>query len=650
MKKKGISVIVLIITIVVIIILATTIILSVAKANVINNANLAVLKSDISNLKSELAMYIANEFLETKGEYDSKKLNANVGQATYNEENIEDENKDGNINIYDILTSLKNSNLDETVCIKEGQVMFISSKFTDSQQKILLGFGEKIVETPIIPDETTDAITDIVADVVAESDFDSITVSAQVTNPEEVEKYIYILNGGETIESTEPKKTFEGLEPGTKHEVIIKVILKDGTEIETKKEVEVLDNTPPAEPVIISNYGYPVITPYNIIGNGGVTIEFDNTVSGIKNYYSLDDGKTWLEYNDKVDISNSGNIIAKSVKSNGLESITTKKIEAPTNALPAVCYNGDNGTYNGLSSDNGTFAYWTGDKRIYVEDAPVDICVKYTNHEYQNITFNYYNSSGTKIGYKNLEPATWKYAEQTFQIPANTHYIDINMTHWGQSGKIASNCIYEIVIGSKPKISVNYGYPVITKSGIKKSVSNEVQINYHSTSVKKLYKINDSNWQEYTGKVAVNYDDVIYAKGINKKNLESEISSYTSKRIENMLDPVCYNGNNGTYNGLSSDNGTFAYWTGDKRIYVEDAPVDICVKYTNHEYQNITFNYYNSSGTKIGYKNLEPATWKYAEQTFQIPANTHYIDINMTHWGQSGKIASNCIYEITVVN
>ena len=38
---------------------------------------------------------------------------------------------------------------------------------------------------------------------------------------------------------------------------------------------------------------------------------------------------------------------------------------------------------------------------------------------------------------------------------------------------------------------------------------------------------------------------------------------------------------------------------------------------------------------------------------FKIPANIFgrhfYIDINMTHWGQSGKIASNCIYEISVI-
>ena len=51
MKKKGISLIVLIITIVVIIILAASIILNLSNVNLINNANEAVLKQDMATFK-----------------------------------------------------------------------------------------------------------------------------------------------------------------------------------------------------------------------------------------------------------------------------------------------------------------------------------------------------------------------------------------------------------------------------------------------------------------------------------------------------------------------------------------------------------------------------------------------------------------------
>ena len=88
MKRKGISLIVLIITIVVIIILGTAIVVNIAKANVINNANEAVLKSDVANLKSELEIYVTDQFVSNKGKYDRQNLNADVGQAKYNEERM----------------------------------------------------------------------------------------------------------------------------------------------------------------------------------------------------------------------------------------------------------------------------------------------------------------------------------------------------------------------------------------------------------------------------------------------------------------------------------------------------------------------------------------------------------------------------------
>ena len=65
MKRRGISLIVLIITIVVIIILATAIMINLSQTNVINNANEAVFKSDISTMQDELTIYISDKYSET---------------------------------------------------------------------------------------------------------------------------------------------------------------------------------------------------------------------------------------------------------------------------------------------------------------------------------------------------------------------------------------------------------------------------------------------------------------------------------------------------------------------------------------------------------------------------------------------------------
>lgn len=63
-KKKGISLIVLIITIVVIIILATAIIVNIAKTNIIDNANEATNKNNEAQINEKVQLMIADYFIE----------------------------------------------------------------------------------------------------------------------------------------------------------------------------------------------------------------------------------------------------------------------------------------------------------------------------------------------------------------------------------------------------------------------------------------------------------------------------------------------------------------------------------------------------------------------------------------------------------
>ena len=74
MKKKGISLIVLIITIVVIIILATAIIVNIAQTNLIENANEAVVKQDFKAFQDELTMYIADKYVDMQGKFKAEDL------------------------------------------------------------------------------------------------------------------------------------------------------------------------------------------------------------------------------------------------------------------------------------------------------------------------------------------------------------------------------------------------------------------------------------------------------------------------------------------------------------------------------------------------------------------------------------------------
>jgi alpha-tubulin suppressor-like RCC1 family protein len=67
--KKGISLIVLVITIIVIIILATTVILSLSTNNPIQSAEKAVLLSNIDTIKSDVTLYISAKMVQQKTDY-----------------------------------------------------------------------------------------------------------------------------------------------------------------------------------------------------------------------------------------------------------------------------------------------------------------------------------------------------------------------------------------------------------------------------------------------------------------------------------------------------------------------------------------------------------------------------------------------------
>ena len=75
MKKRGISLIVLVITIIVIIILAVAVILSVANNNPIENAKKATFQNDIITLKEELDLYIQKQYADSQGTYNVSDLN-----------------------------------------------------------------------------------------------------------------------------------------------------------------------------------------------------------------------------------------------------------------------------------------------------------------------------------------------------------------------------------------------------------------------------------------------------------------------------------------------------------------------------------------------------------------------------------------------
>jgi Tfp pilus assembly protein PilE len=80
-NKRGISLIVLVITIIVIIILAGSVILSLSKNNPILTAQEATFKNDMDSVQSGLTMYMTKQYAQTLGSFDVNTMNGEV--STY---------------------------------------------------------------------------------------------------------------------------------------------------------------------------------------------------------------------------------------------------------------------------------------------------------------------------------------------------------------------------------------------------------------------------------------------------------------------------------------------------------------------------------------------------------------------------------------
>ena len=131
-KKKGISLIVLIITIIVVIILAVTVILTITKNNPIESAKEAVFKEDVRAFQDELNMYISNEYTRLQGQRDIK-----ITAKKY-------EKNGGKDSVYTYIPDFKKK-YEGKLAIKDDMIAYVGS---DAKEKEwLLNSGVYIAKT-----------------------------------------------------------------------------------------------------------------------------------------------------------------------------------------------------------------------------------------------------------------------------------------------------------------------------------------------------------------------------------------------------------------------------------------------------------------------------------------------------------------------
>ncbi|MCI8352739.1 MAG: hypothetical protein HFJ58_03945 [Clostridia bacterium] len=325
-KQNGITLIALIITIIILLILAgVTINVLIGENGLFNTAQKAGEEYTKSQLKEELEIEIAN--------IQSKKI-AN-GEEISREDLWELEK------IGAIMISVG----------KPAEGEYKDYNFTvDENYVVTIGEKSNIIKPEIQLNKNTEEIVEEVTIKVKVTTEDGTIVS--ITKPD-----------GTTTTETEfeykvrENKTYRFVAIGSNGAKSVASI-----EITNVKEIV-------ANPIIQSNYGYPMLKDTGIEIDGITTILYD-TKEGLKNYYSVDDGIEWKLYTGPFKMAGSGRILAKSMRNGVILSESSKNIDIPSDALGIEAYDGDETTFgekinSGSKKINVDSSMWNKKIRIY---------------------------------------------------------------------------------------------------------------------------------------------------------------------------------------------------------------------------------------------------------------------------------------------
>ncbi len=312
-----------------------------------------------------------------------------------------------------------------------------------------------------------------------------------------------------------------------------------GNEITVTRKILNLDLDIPKTPVVTSNYGYPTLTSYGVTFDGSTKIEFDTRLD-IDNYYSIDNGVTWLTYTGEFQ-SLEGTVKAKSVKRDtGLTAEITKQINMPTDAIQSPAYDGNNTTY----SYSGNNVILNVDSSMRGKSVNVIMGMqkcKSSSYGGATHTFKYLNSSGALI---------------STQEVANNYKGNINIPEGTYSFYITTDkgycpTVYEIEPSNEPTFTTTNGYILLHADPTKaiRSPYQMVSISYFPTSIQRLYRIDETGtWQTYNDNpIKVDQGSVIYAKGIDKHGNETRIISSHTSNVPDAIQSPAYDGDNTTY-------------------------------------------------------------------------------------------------------
>ena len=301
---------------------------------------------------------------------------------------------------------------------------------------------------------------------------------------------------------------------------------------------------------------YPILKDTGIESAGTVRIKYADD-SFYKNYYSLDEGKSWQEYTGPFVTGKNMVVYAKSVNTiTGAEAINSKEVVINPKAIGPDAYDGSLTTYD----DAGTID--KGYKYMLVDSSAIGLAVQaHLGWQYAQIRLLDENESilyqsdipGVDSGNKTV----------TFEILDKTKYLVLYCSDTRGDGAL----LFELEIMDKPQINITQkAYPELTSAGINTPYMKVTLSNIAQNSIEKvLYNKNNGSWKEYNGEeIKLEIGETIYAKNQFKNGGESEIVSHKAELDSRAITEQAYDGSLSTYDNSGKISQGYKYMMVDQ--------------------------------------------------------------------------------------
>lgn len=341
-KKRGITLVVLVITLVIILVLSTTIIINMSRNNSISNSKKTVFLSDLQSFQTELDLYILKEQKLNLGKYDPTLLQADSTSVTYNG------NQEDTLTIDKIITSLNKKYSSEEFEIVNGKLIY---KGTDTIKQEWAASTDVLVQTvPLRIDIYLPAVT-----AVDKGENVTYTVkassNASISNVN-LKDNVYVLNEYNLLINPQPQiaiQNVSGTDIDEKRSLEItintsnllegkyKIKIASGAITDSNNlsnEIEVISDVFEVKDIIIPEAPSILVTPTVITKS--VTVSMSSLTIDATIEYSIDDKATWQTYTGPFDIVKKMIVYAKAIRKGRVSEISNKNITNIDNICPSV--------------------------------------------------------------------------------------------------------------------------------------------------------------------------------------------------------------------------------------------------------------------------------------------------------------------------